>query len=214
MEFPKIPLKKSPFTEMLIEENALDQYGFESWIFCNGMTFNSPDKWWGDFGFRDFPHEGIDLCLYQDKSGKVRRLDSSTRIRVMHEGQIKAMFRDYLGQAIVIEHKKPQNEGERFVSMYAHTQPQDAIEVGRVVEAGDVIATIADTRNAKASILPHLHLSLGLPSDAFSFEGMVWNIVRNPQMMTLLDPLPVIDYPHQILDVNNPVCRLKIDRIP
>jgi hypothetical protein len=29
-------VKKSRFTEMLIEENALDQSGFESWIFCHG----------------------------------------------------------------------------------------------------------------------------------------------------------------------------------
>jgi len=37
-------LKKSRFTEMLIEENALDQSGFERWLFCHGMLFNSPDK--------------------------------------------------------------------------------------------------------------------------------------------------------------------------
>ena len=47
-----LSLKKSRFTEMLIEENALDQGGFEGWIFCQGMLFNSPDKWWGDYGRR------------------------------------------------------------------------------------------------------------------------------------------------------------------
>lgn len=192
---------------MLIEENALDTYGFESWIFCRGMTFNSPDKWWGDFGVRDFPHEGIDLCLYQDKSRKIRQLDSTTRIRVMHGGVVKAMFKDYLGQAIIIEHEKPQNEGRRFVSMYAHTRPGDEIEVGKVVKEGDVIATIADTSNAKANILPHLHISLGLPAEPFPYEGMVWNIVRNPEMMTLLDPLPLIDYPYRTLNADDPACR-------
>jgi len=38
-------VKKNRFTKMPIEENALDQSGFESWIFCHGMLFNSPDKW-------------------------------------------------------------------------------------------------------------------------------------------------------------------------
>lgn len=202
-----IALKKTCFTEMLIEANALDQSGFESWIFCNGMMFNSSDKWWGDFGLRDFPHEGIDLCLYRDGSRKVRRLDEKTRIPVMHDGVVRAMFKDYLGQAIIIEHEESHDESRRFISMYAHTSPRDEIEVGVTVAEGDIIATIAGTGHSKANILPHLHFSIGLPSESFSFEGMVWNIVRNPKMMTLLDPQPVIDYPHQALDADNPDCR-------
>jgi len=63
-----VDIEKRFFSEMLSEENALDQSRFESWIFCHGMLFNSPDKWWGDHGSRDYPHEGIDLCLYRDRS--------------------------------------------------------------------------------------------------------------------------------------------------
>jgi murein DD-endopeptidase MepM/ murein hydrolase activator NlpD len=200
-------LKKSHFTELLIRENALDQYGFESWIFCNGMMFNSPDKWWGNFGLRDFPHEGIDFCLYRDGSKRVRQLDDTTRIPVMHDGVIRAIFKDYLGQAIIIEHEQSRNDLRRFVSMYAHTRPREDIQIGSTLKEGDIIATIADTRSSKAKILPHLHFSIGLPSDPFSYEGMVWNIVRNPEMMTLLDPLPVIDYPYLALDTDNPACR-------
>jgi len=74
-------LKKSRFTEMLIEENALDQSGFERWIFCHGMQFNSPDKWWGDHGLRDYPHEGIDLCIYKDRSSRICHINEKTRIR-------------------------------------------------------------------------------------------------------------------------------------
>jgi hypothetical protein len=58
-----VSVKKSRFTEMLIEENELDQNGFKNWIFCNGMLFNSPDKWWGDHGLRDYPHEGVDYVF-------------------------------------------------------------------------------------------------------------------------------------------------------
>ena len=89
---------------MLLAENGLEQNEFEYWVFCNGMLFNSPDKWWGDFGLRDFPHEGIDLCQLKDRSGRIHRLDEKTRIPVMHDGVIKAMFKDYLGQALIIEH--------------------------------------------------------------------------------------------------------------
>ena len=93
-----LSLKKSRFTGMLIEENSLDPSGFERWIFCRGMLFNSSQKWWGDHGRRDYPHEGIDLCLYQDRSGRIRRINENTRIPVMHDGVVKAIFKDYLGQ--------------------------------------------------------------------------------------------------------------------
>ena len=200
-------LKNSRFTEMLIERNALDQSGFESWIFCQGMLFNSPDKWWGDHGLRDFPHEGIDLCLYRDRSRKICRLDEKTRIPVMHAGVIRAIFKDYLGQAIVIEHETFDSNTARFISCYAHTQPQAGIEAGMSVEEGDIIATLADTSRSKATIIPHLHFSLGYPSESFSYDSFVWNLIRDPEQIILLDPLPVIDWPFQALDAGQSTCR-------
>ena len=188
---------------MLIEENALDRDGLERWIFCRGMRFNSPDKWWGDHGRRDFPHEGIDLCLYRDNSRKIRRLDENTRIPVMHNGVVKAMFRDYLGQAVVIEHEYADINSECFISVYAHTQPRAAIGVGTIVKEGDIIANLADTSHSKANILPHLHFSLGIPSKSLSYDGFFWNIIRRPEMVTLLDPLAVIDWPYQDAETEN-----------
>lgn len=208
-----ISLKKSRFTEMLIEENALNQSGFERWIFCHGMLFNSPSKWWGDYGRRDYPHEGLDLCLYQDRSGRIHRIDEKTRIPVMHNGVVKAVFKDYLGRALIIEHEDSGNNTGRFISFYAHTKPHPAVEVGTVVKAGDIIATLAGTGNSKSNILPHLHFSLGLPSKSFSYESFVWNALRNPEMIVLLDPLPVIYWPYQDLDADNPACREKLWRI-
>jgi murein DD-endopeptidase MepM/ murein hydrolase activator NlpD len=192
---------------MLIEENAFDQSGFERWIFCRGMLFNSPDKWWGDHGRRDYPHEGIDLCLYKDRSGRIRQIDVNTRIPVIHDGVVKAMFKDYLGQAVVIEHENSGSNTARFISFYAHTKPRPAVEVGTIVKKGDIIATLADTSHSKSKIIPHLHLSLGIPSKSFSYDRFVWNTIRKPAMITLLDPLPVIDWPYQALDADNPACR-------
>jgi hypothetical protein len=199
-------VKKSRFTEMLIEENELDQNGFENWIFCNGMLFNSPDKWWGDHGLRDNPHEGIDLCLYSDSSRKICCIDEKTRIPVMQRGMIKAMFKDYLGQAIVIEHETNGSNPGSFISFYAHTEPHDRIEVGMIVEEGDIIATLADTRHSKAQIIPHLHLSLGRPAKSFSYDGFVWNTIRKPEEIILLDPLPVMDWPYQALGASDSFC--------
>ena len=200
-------LKKSRFTEMLIEENALDQSGFERWIFCHGMQFNSPHKWWGDHGLRDYPHEGIDLCMYKDRSSRIRHINEKTRIPVMQDGIVKAIFKDYLGKAVIIEHENSGSNHGRIISFYAHTNPRPEIEDGVIVKEGDIIATLADTNNSKSNIIPHLHFSLGLPSKVFSYDGFVWNTIRQPEMMTLLDPLVVIDWPYQVLDAENPACR-------
>jgi len=137
-------LKKSRFTEMLIEENALDQSGFESWIFCHGMLFDSPDKWWGDHGLRDYPHEGIDLCLYRDRANRIRRITEKTRIPVMQDGVVKAIFKDYLGKAVIIEHEYSGIDTGRFISFYAHINPRSEIEDGVIVKKGDIIALYTD----------------------------------------------------------------------
>ena len=192
---------------MLIAENALDQSGFECWIFCRGMLFNSRDKWWGDHGRRDYPHEGIDLCLYKDRSERIRRIDEKTRIPVMHDGVVKAIFKDYLGQAIIIEHDFSGSNTDKIISFYAHTQPRSEIKVGTILNEGDIIATLADTANSKSNILPHLHFSLGFPSKSFAYKEFAWNTIRNPEMITLLNPLAVIDWPHQTLDSDNTACR-------
>ncbi len=197
-------LKKSRFTEMLIAENDLDQGGFERWIFCQGMLFNSPDKWWGDYGRRDYPHEGIDLCLFKDGTSKLCRLTETTRIPVMEDGVIKAMFKDYLGIAIIIEHERFGSTTGKFLSIYAHTNPRPEIKTGLIVKEGDIIAALADTSHSKSNISPHLHFSLGLPSNSFSFGKFVWNTIRKPEMVTLLDPLAVIDWPYQMLDAGIP----------
>jgi murein DD-endopeptidase MepM/ murein hydrolase activator NlpD len=200
-------LKKSRFTEILIEENALDQSGFERWIFCNGMLFNSPDKWWGDYGLRDYPHEGIDLYLYKDQANKIRCINEKTRIPVMQDGVVKAIFKDYIGEAVIIEHEHSGSDTGRFISFYAHTNPRSEIKDGVIVKEGDVIATLADTSNSKSNIKPHLHFSIGLPSKSFSYDGFVWDTIRKPEMITLLDPISVIDWPYQALDAGNPACR-------
>ncbi len=201
------PLQKRRFTEMLIVENGLESAGFDCWAFCRGMLFDSPDKWWGDYGLRDFPHEGIDLCTYADRSRVIQRLDKKTRIPVMHDGIVRATFKDYLGRAVIIEHVNPANQPGKFLSVYAHTKPLPGIEVGTSLHEGDVIATIADTSHSKAKILPHLHFSLGIPANNLSYEGFVWNVMRDPEMVILLDPLVVLDRPHHELKAEDPACR-------
>ena len=191
--------EKTGFTRMLINANGLDPDDFTGWRFHPGMLFGSPDKWWGDRGKRDFPHEGIDVCLYGNKHGQTIALDAAIRIPVMHDGIVRAMFNDYLGQAVIIEHTLAHRPDQKFLSVYAHTKPLPDIKVGQHLKAGDIIATIADTHRSKANILPHLHFSLGIPAPELSYEAFVWNIMRDPQMVTLMDPLGLVDGPCHVL---------------
>jgi murein DD-endopeptidase MepM/ murein hydrolase activator NlpD len=190
---------KTNFTEMLIAANGIAPEDFQSWVFCENMTFNAPGKWWGDYGQRDFPHEGIDLCLYIDGAGRLCRLDEQTRIPAMHDGVVKAMFNDYLGRAVIIEHDAGKGEKEKYLSAYAHTTPRAQIQLGAKVKRGCIIATIADTRKSKANILPHLHYSLGRPSPDLVYDHFVWNFMLDRALVTLLDPMEMIDGPCQVL---------------
>lgn len=203
-----MPLPNTRFTAKLIEANRLDPRDFQCWVFCPGMLFNAPDKWWGDHGRRDFPHEGIDFCLYRDRSGQVLRLDHNTCIPAMHDGCVRALFSDYLGQAVVIEHENAPSGGGRTIAVYAHTKPRDNIQPGVVVKEGEIIATIAGTGRSNAKILPHLHFSLGQPSPDIVYQPFVWNQMRDPGQVTLLNPQSVIDWPCEVLDPHASDCRM------
>ncbi len=185
---------------MLIGANGIDSNGFARWVFGSGMCFGSPDKWWGDLGRRDFPHEGIDFCLYADRSGRVHQLGRNTRIPAMQAGIVRSVFRDYLGKAIVVAHCVGTDTVETAVSIYAHTQPVDGITPGTVVSAGDIIATIADTRGSKARIPAHLHVTLGVSRPAVDLDAFVWNDMRDARRFKLDNPGGVIDWPFQLLD--------------
>ena len=97
-------LKNTRFTEFLIQKNALDQGGFKEWVFCPGMLFNSTDKWWGDQGKRDKPHEGLDLCLYKDREDKILRLGEKAKVPVIYDGIVVGIVDDFLGKSVIIEH--------------------------------------------------------------------------------------------------------------
>jgi murein DD-endopeptidase MepM/ murein hydrolase activator NlpD len=191
---------KSRFTAKLIEANGVAPADFNGWVFAPGMLFKAPEKWWGDYGRRDFPHEGLDFCLYRDGAGRLRRLDAGTCIPVMHDGRVRALFADYLGQAVVIEHAGVPGLPEKALSIYAHTKPRDGIVPGVKVGAGEVIAAIADTGHSRTNILPHLHLSLGRPSPDIVYDPFVWNQMRDPRRVTLLDPHGFVDGPFDVLD--------------
>jgi hypothetical protein len=185
-------LKKTRFTEYFIQANASGEDGFKEWIFCPGMLFNALDKWWGDQGKRDKPHEGLDLCLYRDRRDRMHRLDEKTKIPVIYDGTVVGIVNDFLGKSVIIEHGLTDSDKNRFCTIYGHINPHKGLHVGRIVKEGDIIATLADLCNSKVKTLSHLHISIGWASKFISYDKLDWETIGAPNTLTLVDPLYVI----------------------
>lgn len=173
--------------------NTSSENDFHSWVFQSSMLFNARNKWWGDLGKRDFPHEGLDFCLFKDASGNVLQVDEKTDIPVVCDGRVRAIFNDYLGEAIVVEHQFSEEVHPVFLSIYAHTTPNMDLVVGNCITKNEIIATIAEVKNRKSGILPHLHLSFGWPTKAMFYEKFEWNRLREPDLIKLVDPLMLLN---------------------
>lgn len=184
------------FSDLLCDLNKPSLDDFRCWVFQPGMLFKSPRKWWGNLGQRDFLHEGVDFCLYQNLSGKTLQISHQTRIPVIRDGVIRRIFSDFLGQAVVVEHDATDSEENKMISIYAHTMPAKRVHVGLSVKQGDVIATLADTRRSKTPILTHLHYTLCRSSADIDYGRFVWNDMRDPDLVVLLNPLSAISDPH------------------
>lgn len=206
--FSKISLLgKSRFNEYIIQKNGLDAVGFECWIFCPGMLFNTLDKWWGDRERRDRAHEGLDLCLYRDRRGRILRLDEKTKIPVMYDGIVVKMINDFLGMSVIVEHGLSETDESKFCTIYAHTTPRADLRAGRTVREGEIVATLANSSRSKDNILPHLHVSLGWSSKVVSYDDLDWDKIGVWNTLTLLDPLCVIDWPYLELEGALAPCR-------
>jgi murein DD-endopeptidase MepM/ murein hydrolase activator NlpD len=194
MGFTRTPsLRNTRFTEFLIQKNALLEGSFKGWVFYPGMLFNSTDKWWGDQGKRDRPHEGLDLCLYKDRKDRILRLGEKTKIPAIYDGVVVGIIDDFLGKSVIIEHLFPECENNRLCTIYGHTLSEDNLPIGKIVKEGDVIATLADSRRSKTNIFPHLHISIAWASKPISYDRLDWDNIAALDSFTLLDPLLIID---------------------
>jgi murein DD-endopeptidase MepM/ murein hydrolase activator NlpD len=190
---------------MLVTANALRQSGFDRWVFQPGMRFMAPQKWWGDLGPRDFPHEGVDFCLYRNAAGQTSRLDEKSVVPGMADGVVRSIFKDFLGWAIIVEHPHfPFDNGQSLHTVYAHTTPRPGLKAGILVRQDDIIATIADTSHLKSGIWPHLHFTMARPRRPLPYVAFYWNIMRDPGRVTLLDPEQHFSAPSQNREADCP----------
>jgi murein DD-endopeptidase MepM/ murein hydrolase activator NlpD len=192
-------LGNTRFTEYIIHENALEENGFKEWIFRPGMLFNATEKWWGDQGKRDKPHEGLDLFIYRDLRENTRQLNEKTKIPVIFDGTVKAIFNDFLGKSLIIEHNLTDINDNRLCTIYGHINPGKTLQLGSKVKEGDIIASLAHPGNSKATIFSHLHVSLGWASKLISYDKLDWKKIGVTKTLNLIDPLGFIEWNYRIL---------------
>jgi murein DD-endopeptidase MepM/ murein hydrolase activator NlpD len=111
----------------------------------------------------------------------------------MYDGAVVSVLDDFLGRSVIIEHGFADRDNRRFCTIYGHTNPYDGIRVGKMVEEGDVIATLADADKSDADIATHVHISVGWIPASISYDRFDWDAIGSPESMTLLDPLDFIE---------------------
>jgi murein DD-endopeptidase MepM/ murein hydrolase activator NlpD len=191
MSYPLEP--KSPFLHYLTADNRPHLDNFQRWLFLPGMLFQSLEKWWGDQGRRLTPHEGLDLCTFEEVNGKKQTLDRHTKIPAAFAGEIVKIAPDFLGQSIFLGHGIFDDCGRQLYSAYGHTLPRDSLQMGAKVAAGETIGTITDFSDKKLSILPHLHISIAWIPKAIAPQELNWANLGSNADITLIDPLAVLE---------------------
>ncbi len=198
MNVRETTIPKSTFNTLFVQYNDLNAYSFEEWVFYPGMLFQDLHTWWSNGDVRPTPHEGIDICFFRDKNGQVRRLGKDTNIPVMYDGEIIHIHDDFLGKSIYVKHNSSDKNGKALYTIYGHTIPENHYGVGKIVCEGDIIATIAADATKGRRIPPHLHITTAWLPESLSRKELNWQIISDPQLVALCNPLDLIDCRYHI----------------
>jgi hypothetical protein len=176
----------SQFLSTFLNLNHLADEG-TGWLFLPGMRFEDTQAWWKD-GLRRSPHEGIDLLYLADSSGQRQELPRQALVPPLWDGEVIAVFEDFLGSTVAVLHPVIDGQGWRLISLYGHVHP--LVECGAQVSTKEPLATIAGGKARGTSAPPdHLHLSLGWLAPEWSPTELSWPGLWSNSGIRLIDPL-------------------------
>ncbi len=182
---------KHRFSDQLIHINQDHFKGFKNWIIIPGMGFASHDKWWGDFGKRKRPHEGIDLLHYKRYDGTKAIMKSGISIPCPTHGEIKNILPDFLGSSILIKHDIC-IDNHSLYSFLGHLLPKKTIKPGSPVKQGEIVARVQPFPEKKTGMKPHIHFSLAWIHKTYDTDKLDWKTLTLSNKIILTDPYPVI----------------------
>jgi len=150
------------------------------------------DKWWGNRGKRERPHEGLDLCYYRDREDRIFHLDEKTKIPVLYDGVVVRVMDDFIGKSVMVEHHLPESRYPLLCTIYGYTNLPHDLNVGKIVKAGNMIALLARPKKSQKNIPPHLHISGVWIFKNISYEALDWETMPTLKTLQWIDPLRLI----------------------
>jgi hypothetical protein len=179
----------SQFTSTFLNLNHLAE-ACTGWHFLPGMLFEDGSAWWKN-GPRQSPHEGIDLLFLADRSGQRRELPKQALIPPLWDGEVIAVFEDFLGSTVAVRHPDMNRQGWRLISLYGHVRP--LVGCGEQVSTEKALAEVAIEKVRGSSAPPdHLHLSLAWLAPGWQAPELSWSGLWSNPGIRLIDPLPLI----------------------
>ncbi len=159
------------------------------WVFFPGMLPESRRKWWGDFGNRPAPHEGIDICYFKTRNKTIQPLPAGARIPVWSSGVVLNICDDFLGNSLVVAPEAFMSENTRILEIYSHLCVCDGIMPGMRVQGNQIIARTADTHATGSVLPPHLHLScIEVPARICPSE-LNWTLFPRRDTANVMNPV-------------------------
>ncbi len=192
-------MKNVDFSKIFIELNKLNERCFSVWAFYPGMLFMSTDRWWGDGGYRNMPHEGIDVCHFQDIDGRTHGLEEGMKVPAIIEGEIVRIERDYIGESVFVKNNFQDKNNRQLHTIYGHVVPYDGVHEGKELFVKEEFASIANTSGKKVEIAPHLHISFLWIPESFNSKELGWSAITTPGAVDFIDPMQVIDFRYVVL---------------
>ncbi len=171
----------SEYLAAIAAVNRLDIKDPGGWLFHHGMLFQSTAKWWGDFGYRHAPHEGLDILLYRAGDGSVANIGPETLVPLLEDGLAINICDDFLGRSLVVENPMLTTSRFRVLMVYAHLDIMPGIATNTTLTKGDIVATPASTAGKKSKIASHLHLSVLEVPSSIPARQLTWKLFGDPE---------------------------------
>lgn len=154
--------------------NNLPPSACTEWIIRPGMEFGASAAWWGGLKPRKSPHEGVDLCLFQDSAGAIHRIERRHLIPSVCNGVVAAVVADFIGMSVFVKTGQRRADGRAMYLLYGHLRPSSGIAAGCAITAGDPVGSVSDTELKADGPSPHLHVSTAFLHDSFPPDMLNW----------------------------------------
>jgi len=189
LSLPLAGLAPESFFRRFAAINQLDR--ITHFLFQPGMLFNDEGLWWGERKKRPRPHEGVDLFLMRDASGRLRSVSASMLIPAPLPGRLVHFHRDFLGETIYIQHPDVRHEGAVLHTLIGHLQPGAIHLCPSAITKGQTVGAI-NSSCATSPVPAHPHISCAWIGKDQQMNLLDWDTSVANNNVIFIDPIPFL----------------------